>query len=480
MLLWIYLVALAASHLFQVVRPPAADRRDDRERAGEGPGRSALAVPPAGDDGLAPGWDGAAASHLSVLSFEPVGAEAGEPRAPVLLLHGSPGSARNFEDLGPALARTGRAVHALDLPGFGRSTRAAPSYSIRAHAHAALGALDAMGIERAHVVTWSMGGGVGLHMVDLAPERVASLTQIAAIGVQEAEGSGSYHFEHLKYALLWALLSGLPELVPDFGLLGPPGRGRTFVRNFWDTDQRPLRAIMERSRTPTLILQGRDDFLVPGWTAESSHELIGPSRLVVLDGTHFLPFAAPYGQLERCLPELVPFLERHDRPGRPEPHARVDRAPRREGLARVAAAPHALTRAVPWWLLLAGVAGLAAGLPRTAPLAAGLGVAGLQLDLGLALVACVLGGALRAAARRAAGWGARWRRALRGGAAALALGLAGVVAGSALAFPLDFAWAQAAALGALAFGATRHLVRGREPGAGGPSSRGRERPRESE
>jgi pimeloyl-ACP methyl ester carboxylesterase len=81
-----------------------------------------------------------------VLSFEPVGAAGGEPRAPVLLLHGSPGSARNFEDLGQALASTGRPAHALDLPGFGRSTRAAPSYSILAHAHAALGALDALGI----------------------------------------------------------------------------------------------------------------------------------------------------------------------------------------------------------------------------------------------------------------------------------------------------------------------------------------------
>ena len=165
---------------------------------------------------------------LSVLHWPPAGTPllAGAAARPALvLLHGSPGSARNFEDLGPELAARGWDVFAPDLPGFGRSGGDVPSYSILAQAHATLAMLDALSIERAHLASWSMGGGVVLHVAELAPERVASIAQIAAIGVQEAEGSGSYYFEHLKYAFAWFGLIVLPELVPHFGWLGPYGAG---------------------------------------------------------------------------------------------------------------------------------------------------------------------------------------------------------------------------------------------------------------
>ena len=45
-----------------------------------------------------------------------------------------------------------------------------------AHARYALALLEALEIEQAHVVGFSMGGGVGLEMAALAPGRVRSLT----------------------------------------------------------------------------------------------------------------------------------------------------------------------------------------------------------------------------------------------------------------------------------------------------------------
>ncbi len=207
---------------------------------------------------------------------------------PIILLHGSPGDSRNFATLAPMLASAGRECFAPDLPGFGESSHWVADYSVRAHAHAVLAMMDALDIERAHLVVWSMGGGVSLNMADLAPDRVASITLMAAIGAQETEGSGEYFFEHAKYALgyLGFVVGG--ELVPL-----PWHRERwkrhSWIRNFFDTDQRPLSGIMERLETPTLILQGRHDFFVPYWAAQRHHELIGPSRLVMFNAGHFIP-----------------------------------------------------------------------------------------------------------------------------------------------------------------------------------------------
>ena len=390
--------------------------------------------------------------YLSVLPSELAleqldGGGPGDGRLPALLLHGSPGSARNFTDLARRLDREGRSSFALDLPGFGRSSTDVPSYSILAHAHAALAALDELGLERVHVITWSMGGGVGLHLTELAPERVASLTQIASIGVQAAEGSGSYWFEHLKYALLGAGLEAAVELVPHFGLLTPLERGRSFVRNFWDTDQRPLRGIMERARTPTLILQGRDDPLVPAWGAEVSHALIETSRLVLFDGSHFLLFEG--GQLDGVMEQLSPFLARHDRAGSEVERARIDLAGPRTGAERWVLEPFALMRLVPYWLLALVVAGLTRLAPRSGPVATGCAVAGLQLDLGLAAVTVLLGGWLRPGARSTRRTGNAPARAGAGKffRAALRRALRGVGAGLWMLAGLALAGAAAAALG---------------------------------
>jgi len=364
----VYALLLAASHAWIATQPP--ERRDAPQHA------IRFEVPAMADDGPVRGRT----NHLSALTWV---SAAGEPRLPVVMIHGSPGSATNFSALGAAVAAEGRDVYALDLPGFGLSEAWVPSYSILAHARATLAAMDALGIERAHLVSWSMGGGVILHAADLAPQRVASLSLVASIGVQEAEGSGSYYFEHFKYALNYALMVVLPELLPHFGAFGPRATRHAFARNFWDTDQRPLRPLMERLETPALILQGRRDFLVPLWAAEISHELLRNSRLVILEGSHFLLFSEPFGQLRATCDELLPFLERHDRAGQPEPYARVDRS-----LARAGVEPFLLPRLAPWWIQLLLLASAWWFLPEAAVIACGVLAGTLQLDLPGGLIAC--------------------------------------------------------------------------------------------
>jgi pimeloyl-ACP methyl ester carboxylesterase len=226
----------------------------------------------------------------------------------VIYLHGSPGTGGDSSRLAYHLAARYR-VLAPDLPGFGASSHWIPDYGIEAHARYVLEFMDRLGIERAHLVGHSMGSGVAYHVARMEPHRVASIVSYAGIGVQEAEGSGDYHMEHLKYAAGYALFVVAPEVVPHFGLLGPRWIRHSFIRNFWDTDQRPLRPLLERLETPLLILHGRRDPLVPAFAAREHHRLVEHSELVMMESSHIMVFSD--GGADRLAQEILPFLRRH-------------------------------------------------------------------------------------------------------------------------------------------------------------------------
>jgi len=228
----------------------------------------------------------------------------------VLMLHGSPGGKHNFEKLVPHLADRYRVI-AADMPGSGGSTATAPDYSIASQARYALALMDELNIESAHVLGFSLGSGTALHMAQLAPQRINTLTFYGGIGIQEGEGSGDYHFEHFKYGIAYGLAVWGRDLVPHFGLLGSRSFHNAWTRNFWDTDQRPLRGMLESlpPEEPLLILHGRDDPLVPAWTAYQHHEIVEHSELVMFDGSHFMLFFD--GTTRQLADHLRPFLDKH-------------------------------------------------------------------------------------------------------------------------------------------------------------------------
>jgi pimeloyl-ACP methyl ester carboxylesterase/membrane protein DedA with SNARE-associated domain len=288
--LWIYLGLLGASFILQLFWPTVPAPK---------PGGLTVDVQHQTSEG--PTADGQVHMAYSDTGDGPV----------LILIHGSPGSKENFSRIAPLLTPSLRVI-AVDLPGFGASTREVPDYSIKAHARYVLALMDALGIDQAQVLGFSMGSGVALHMADLEPQRVRSLIFYGGIGIQEGEGSGDYYFEHLKYAVGYGALVVLPEFVPHFGLLGPRSLRRSFIRNFWDTDQRPLRAILESlgaEQTPVLILHGRSDPLVPAWTAYQHHQIVQHSELVMFDDSHFMVFSDRGA--DHLAEEIIPFALRH-------------------------------------------------------------------------------------------------------------------------------------------------------------------------
>ena len=99
---------------------------------------------------------------------------AGESSTPaVLLLHGTPQSARYFRDVMPELSRAAYVI-APDLPGFGESA-VLPTASFPAYGEAVSELLDGLAIGSRYIYLHDFGAPVGLHVAMQAPERVLGL-----------------------------------------------------------------------------------------------------------------------------------------------------------------------------------------------------------------------------------------------------------------------------------------------------------------
>lgn len=110
--------------------------------------------------------------------------EAGQGE-PVLFLHGGgPGASSwgNFNrNIGPLSARY--RVLALDLPGFGKSSRKFPSTNLLAYyAGVVRDFLDALKIDKVHLIGNSLGGGTALKFALLYPARAGRIVAMGTAG----------------------------------------------------------------------------------------------------------------------------------------------------------------------------------------------------------------------------------------------------------------------------------------------------------
>ncbi|MEJ2084547.1 MAG: alpha/beta fold hydrolase [Acidobacteriota bacterium] len=364
-----YLVLLGLSHLLRLGAEPE----------------------PAADAGLefvllAP--DSATADRLPEIqvafrSWQPANADSDIPT--VVLLHGSPGSSLDFANLGPGLGQRYHVI-APDLPGFGASERHLPDYSIRTHAAYVLTLLRALDIEPAHLVGFSMGGGVALEMLDSSPTAARSLTLLSAIGVQELELLGDYHLNRALHAFQLGFLWLCREAIPHFGSLDDSVFSVEYARNFYDSDQRPLRQILERVEVPTLILHGEHDILVPVAAAKEHHRLVPQSELILLDANHFMVFR---GEVNLVRP-ISDFIDRVESG---TAKRREDASPERIAAAALPFDPSVVPEAAGVTLLvLVGLIALATLLTEDlACIGAGLLVAQGRIGFLAATLACFVG-----------------------------------------------------------------------------------------
>jgi 3-oxoadipate enol-lactonase len=223
-------------------------------------------------------------TELGKIGFEEVGG--GHP-TPIVFLHGV-GSDKTVWR--PQLAHFGRSRRAIafDYPGYGESDFRAGA-TREDFAAAILAAMDASGIDRAHVCGLSLGGVIAIAMHHAAPDRCASLiladTFVAhpdgqAIYDRSTEASQSMGMRALAEARVDALLGRAAspqlraEVIETMAAIDPEAY-RVGAEAVWLADQGDaVRAI----RAPTLVLCGEEDRITPPFLSEELAGLIPGAR----------------------------------------------------------------------------------------------------------------------------------------------------------------------------------------------------------
>lgn len=141
---------------------------------------------------------------------------------PVLLIHGNLSSSVFFEPLIRLMPQRFRPL-AIDLRGFGGSDPEPvdATRSVRDFSDDVLATMDALEVERAHLVGWSLGGSVAMQLALDAPHRVTSMTLIAPIS---------------PYGFGGTVDEGGGLLAPDAAGSGAGLVSRAVVRAFADHD----------------------------------------------------------------------------------------------------------------------------------------------------------------------------------------------------------------------------------------------------
>ncbi len=142
---------------------------------------------------------------------------------PVVLLHGFASALDTWRGVMAELSKNHR-VLALDLKGFGWSSRPAGDYSPQAEAQLVLALMDQRNIKEAAVVAHSWGASVALAMTLAAPERVTRLALFDAWVFEE----------QLPSTFLWARAGGVGEALFDVFYAERPDE--KMARAFYDPE----------------------------------------------------------------------------------------------------------------------------------------------------------------------------------------------------------------------------------------------------
>jgi pimeloyl-ACP methyl ester carboxylesterase len=218
---------------------------------------------------------------------------------PFVLIHGLMISSLYMIPLAESLARRAE-VHALDLPGFGRSPGPWISRSIPGMADVVIHWLDASGIQRCHLVANSLGCQVAADLAARHPERVASVTLTGP-----TIDSAAHSLPRQAARLATELLREPPRLwanhVVDFFRAGPLRIISMISQMFRDRIAEKLPMIT----APALVLRGENDPIAPeGWIKECATLLPRGEGRAIPDSAHCAHYTHP-GQTARAILDLI-------------------------------------------------------------------------------------------------------------------------------------------------------------------------------
>jgi haloalkane dehalogenase len=241
--------------------------------------------------------------------------QAGEG-ADVVLFHGVPASSFLYRKVMPVLADQGLRATAFDFPGLGLSDRPAPfDYSWSGLAAWTGEALDALELDRVHLVVHDIGGPIALEWAIRNPDRVLSVTLLNTVldvarfkrpwpmapfahrGVGEVwlRASPRYLFSEIFYGQGIAERSRVPrsQVYAHIALLRLHDRGRAFLeimRGFELTEEKErfFREGVADLGVPARAVWGERDPALGLDRLEAAKEMFGLDDAILLPARHFL------------------------------------------------------------------------------------------------------------------------------------------------------------------------------------------------
>lgn len=203
----------------------------------------------------------------------------------VLFLHGFPDDWRLWRHQMAALSDAGYRVIALDQRGFGKSHKPqdVAEYEMPNLVADAVGVLDCLGVEKAHVVCHDWGANVGWAMASHHPERVARFVPIASghptfartiegnekswyVFLFQFEGVAEELLARDNFSLFRQLVRNHPECRRWIDLLKQPG-ALTGAMNWYRANYSPknrfvLPMQVGEIQAPAMGIFGLDDVLL--------------------------------------------------------------------------------------------------------------------------------------------------------------------------------------------------------------------------
>ena len=248
-------------------------------------------------------------------------------REAVVFVHGNPGSRTDWTALVSAVGVLGRAV-ALDMPGFGQADkpRRLP-YEVPSYARFLQGAMERLGIERAHLVLHDFGGPFGLMWGLEHPDAWASVVLIN-VGVlpgyrwhEMARRWRTPVLGELMNAWIprWAWRRAMqrqnpkglpPEFVDKMHRDFDRGTRRAVLALYRATDD-PAKLASELGpqiavlRKPALVVWGDEDPYASAQYAERQREFFDVEDVVIVPGSGHWPFIDDPEPVEQA---VVSFL----------------------------------------------------------------------------------------------------------------------------------------------------------------------------
>lgn len=253
------------------------------------------------------------------------GPNLGAAGLPLVLIPGLGGDGGFWQGVVDRLAPT-RSLIRIDHRGAGQSDRPDPDtgedYTIPRIARDVLGVLDDLDLPRAPVIGHSTGGMIGQTLAATAPDRLAGLVISASwdridlrfrlifearLALLEQVGPVAYHklTQALGYDPDWIEAHAAEletELAAAPARLEPLTVQAARIRMLLSHDVHDL---LGQIRTPTLVMGGMDDALIPYAYSERLAQAIPGAALVQMSGGHFYPKAYP----DRFATEVAAFLQ---------------------------------------------------------------------------------------------------------------------------------------------------------------------------